>query len=44
MGSPLGSVLADIHMGELECMLLPTLIEHVQDWQRRRRYDSHRQN
>ena len=31
MGSPLGSVLADIHMGQLERTLLPALIEHVQD-------------
>ena len=34
MGSPLGSVLADIHIGQLERKLLPALIEHVQDWHR----------
>ena len=34
MDSPLGSVLADIHMVELERTLLPTLIEDVQYWHR----------
>ena len=34
MGSPLGSILADICMVDLEETLLPTLTEHIQDWSR----------
>ena len=30
----LGSILADIHMVELERTLLPTLEEHVSEWHR----------
>ena len=34
MGSPLGSILADICMVDLERTVIPTLTDHVQDWSR----------
>ena len=34
MGSPLGPVLANIFMVELESVLFPKLNDHVKDWRR----------
>ena len=34
MGSPLGSILSDICMVDLETTLLPTLTDHIKDWSR----------
>ena len=34
MGSPLGSVIANTFMVELESMLVPKLIDHVKKWRR----------
>ena len=34
MGSPIGSILADISMVELENTLIPTLYDHIDDWSR----------
>ena len=34
MGSPLGPVLANIFMAELESVLFPKLNDHVKNWRR----------